>query len=493
MAIAATTSGKVEGDEHGGTLVFRAIPYAAPPVGDRRFRPPAPVDAWDGVRPAVEFGPMCPQLPSMMDEFFGTKGHPHSEDCLTLNVWTPACDDGARPVLVWIHGGAFTTGTAATPWYSGTQFALGGAVLVTINYRLGALGFTHLGHLSDAFPGAGNLGLLDQVAALEWVRDNIAGFGGDPSNVTIFGESAGGCAVVALLALPVARGLFHRAIAQSASFTQLRSRARAEEATDELLAAAGLRPDQVDELHRLPITDLIAAQGTVLARPAKAFTAFSPTPDGDVLPGEVLDLLAAGAAADVSMVIGTTRDEMQLFTFMDPTFAALTTEQLATRVRPEFGLRTDDAIAAYAAARPGATPGGLASAIATDQGFRLPVVRLAEQRAALGAPTFVYLFRWPSPSFGGILGSCHGLEIPFVFDNIHQHGVEVMIGDGPDREPLADAVHGAWLAFSRSGDPSHGAIGDWPAYDGARRATMVFDTPTGIESDPEGELRRLWP
>ena len=239
-----TTSGKLIGATHRGTHVFRGIPFAAPPVGALRFRPPQPVAPWSGVREALTFGPMAPQLPSALEALAGNTPLGQSEDCLTLNVWTPACDGAKRPVMVWIHGGGFTTGTAASPWYSGTNLALqGDVVVVTANYRLGALGFMHLADVGgEAWGSSANCGILDQVAALRWVRDNVAGFGGDPDNVTVFGESAGGCSVVTLLATPAAKGLFHKAIAESASVAQVRTRTPRASAPPSSSTTSALQP-----------------------------------------------------------------------------------------------------------------------------------------------------------------------------------------------------------------------------------------------------------
>jgi para-nitrobenzyl esterase len=481
-----TPSGRLRGERLDDADVFRAIPYAAPPVGQRRFRPPAPAEGWTGERDALSFGASAPQLTGTLEAYFGGRAAEQSEDCLTLNVWAPR-GEGPHPVLVWIHGGAFVTGAAATPWYSGRPFARSGCVLVSINYRLGALGFTHLAdHDGERFAASGNLGLLDQIAALQWVSDNIAAFGGDAGNVTIFGESAGGASVVALLATPAASGLFHRAIAQSPSITQLRSRERAREAADELLSALRLDPTDIGGLVDVPLDQLIAAQAELIKNPAKGFTAFAPTPDGVVLLSRPSEALADGAAGGVPVLLGTTRDEMHLFTFADPAYATMDDAALQARAERVFDGDAAAAIAAYRAARPGYAPGQLASAIATDQTFRVPADRAAEALAATGSPVWSYWFTYPSPVFDGLLGACHGLEIPFVFGNLHQRGVQLFTGDGDDRLPIGAEMHDAWVAFARDGDPG------WPRWDRTRRATRVFGPPGGVVADPEPELRSLW-
>ncbi len=481
-----TPSGRLRGERLDDADVFRAIPYAAPPVGERRFRPPAPIEPWTGEREALLFGASAPQLTGTLESYFGGRAAVQSEDCLTLNVWAPR-REGPHPVMVWIHGGAFVTGAAATPWYSGRPFARSGCVLVSLNYRLGALGFTHLAdHDGERFAASGNLGLLDQIAALQWVRDNVARFGGDPGNVTTFGESAGGASVVALLVAPAARGLFHRAIAQSPSIAQLRSRSRATEAADEMLAELSIDPSDVGRVVDVPIDQLIAAQAELIRDPAKGFTAFAPTPDGVVLPARPRDALVDGAAGRVPVLLGTTRDEMHLFTFADPAYATMDETTLQARAERAFDGNAADAIEAYRAARPGYPPGQLASAIATDQTFRAPADRAAVALAATGSPVWSYWFTYASPVFDGLLGACHGLEIPFVFGNLHQRGVQLFTGDGDDRLPIGAEMHQAWVAFARAGDPG------WPRWDPTQRETRVFGPPGGVVGDPEPELRALW-
>lgn len=482
-----TASGRLAGSADGDIAVFKGIPYAAPPIGPLRLRHPAPPPSWSGTRDALTFGPIAPQKRGLLDQFLGSSDQPTSEDCLTLNVWTPACDDRGRSVLVWIHGGAFTTGCGSAAWFDGAAMARNGdVVVVTLNYRLGALGFTALDGLDPAFAAAGNLGLLDQLAALTWVRENISRFGGSADDVTIFGESAGGASAVALLAMPASEGLFHRAIVQSASFTQLRSRETATRSARRMLTELGLADEPPARMAEVPVDDILAAQQRIQAETTSWFTAFSPVADGDVLPATVDAVLAAAAARDVPVLVGTTRDEMHLFTAFDPVVATLDEAGLHSRAAEVLGEATPAALAAYRAARPGATPGQLASAIATDHGFRWPALRLAEARVAAGTPTWMYLFAWPSPAFGGLLGACHGIELPFVFHNLTQPGVAVLTGDGPERVTLADQVQAAWLAFAARGEPG------WAPYDIALRATMRFDTKSAVVDDPEGDLREVW-
>ena len=464
-----------------GITVFKGIPYAVA----ARLAPPQPAPGWTGVRDALEFGPQAPQVAGFLEQAFGLADWPMSEDCLALNVCTPAAGqpDARLPVLVWIHGGAFTNGTGAVPWYDGTAFARDGCVLVTINYRLGALGFTHLADLGgERFAGSGNLGLLDQVAALRWVHDGIAAFGGDPGRVTIFGESAGGASVASLLTCPAATGLFGAAIAESPAFLQLRTRDEATAAAERLLAALDVRPAALVEV---PLERLLAAQQSAFTGP-ELFAAFAPTPDGTVLPAPVIDGLTTGAASDVPFVLGTNRDELYLFTALDGRAAAL--DEAGLTAVAERHARGDAAalVATYTAARPGRTAGQLATSIAGDDGFWRPSLDVASARSALGAPTWLYRFDWPTPAFGGLLGACHGIEIPFAFHSLRVPSAEVFLGDGPEREAIADAIHGAWVDVARRGDPG------WPRYDVDRRPTMRFDVTSEVVPDLDGELRRCW-
>jgi para-nitrobenzyl esterase len=485
MTVVETTCGRVRGEVRaGGVNVFKGIPYASA----ARFAPPRAVTPWTGVRDAVEFGPQAPQIPGFLEQAFGLADWPMSEDCLSLNVWSPDADaTAARPVLIWIHGGAFTNGSGAVPWYDGDAFARHGTVLVTINYRLGALGFTHLGDLAgERFATSGNLGLLDQVAALGWVQDNITSFGGDPANVTVFGESAGGASVAALMTCPAAAGRFGGAIAESAAFLQLRSRDEATRAAERLLAALGLEPGDAASLLDVPVDRLLAAQSDAFTGP-ELFTAFAPTPDGTVLPAPVTEALAAGVGAGIPLVLGTNRDELYLFTALDGRSTSLDHDGLLSLARRYAGDGSTDLVAAYGAARPGVTPGQLAASIAGDDAFWLPAVRVAEGRANRGAPTWMYRFDWATPAFGGLLGACHGIEIPFVFHTLDASGAPAFLGDGPERAGIADALHGAWVQFATSADPG------WPRYDIDRRATMRFDAASEVVDDPDSELRLRWP
>jgi para-nitrobenzyl esterase len=492
MTIVETTTGSVQGREKDGILDFRGIPYAAPPVGELRFRPPQPAEPWAGVRDATQFGPMAPQNQGAMEALFNAPPQAMDEDCLTLNIWTPACDDGKRPVMVWIHGGAFLFGTGATPWYHGDPFARDDVVLVTINYRLGAFGFLHV-------DGQGNNGILDQVAALEWVRDNIAAFGGDPGNVTAFGESAGAMSVGTLLGLPAAKGLFVKAIPESGAAHAARTAEEAEELADAFLVELGIEkgPGAVDRLRDLPMQTLLEAQAKLVEREMGAGgrgIPFAPVVDGVVLPEPPIDAIGKGQAAGVQVLIGTTREEWKLFTMMDPGIAKLDDDGAARRltgmVRDSSG--APSVIAHYRTTRPDASASDLWSAVGTDVIFRIPAIRLAEAQSALGNDVYMYRFDYRTPVFGGVLGACHALEIPFVFESLDA-GAEMFVGPlNEQMRTLAQRMHTSWVTFARTGRPVAEGLPEWPRYTSDRRATMLFDFEPEVVEDPDGADREVW-
>ena len=482
--IVTTTGGPVRGLERRGITVFRSIPYAAAPVGARRFRPPVPPAPWTETYDATRFGPVAPQLPSPLEAILGAPDPVVDEDSLTLSIFTPGADDARRPVLFWIHGGAFVNGTGASPIYDGTRFAQhGDLVVVSINYRLGAFGFLHLADVfGDEFAGSGNAGILDQVLALEWVRDNIAAFGGDPDQVTIFGESAGGMSVGTLLGCPAAQGLFARAIVQSGGGSFCRAADAATETTRAVLAEAGI--DTVAELESAATDAILAAQGKVLAAGARTELPFMPVVDGTVLPRMPVEAVRAGLGA-VPTMIGTTKDEMTLFTVLDLGIGEPDGDAVAAALEGTFGSRAREVHHTYQHLYPDATHHELLTVIATDRVFRVPAVELAE--AAIDArPTFMYLFAWETPVFDGKLKSCHALELPFMWDAIDRPGLSMLTGTGGDRAALAETMHAEWIAFARTGDPG------FPAYDTARRATRWYATDCTVVDDPMPAQRELW-
>jgi para-nitrobenzyl esterase len=439
----------------------------------RRFEAPELVP-YDPASTLGRAGSFAPQVPGMMEQMMGLDVSQMSEDCLFLNVFAPsdANESSRLPVLYWIHGGAYLNGGGTIPWYDGSRLAQRGHVVVTINYRLGALGFM----------GAGNWGTLDQICGLEWVQQHISGFGGDPGNVTIFGESAGGSAVVSLMAAPGAQGLFHGAWSMSPSINQLRTLADAECWQAEFLQQAGVA--SLDEARDLPLERILDAQSKVSAMPNLNYDMFSPAAGGVGLPD---DVLGAAAANPVPFCVGTNRDENLLFLAFDPTLATAGVEAWHAHSERQFGDRAAEARAAYEAARPGASTVHLIAAAQTDHTFRRPAQRLCEARAAAGVPSWMYWFTWASPALGGILGSAHALDIPFAFDNLDTAGSDVLLGDGPERQPLATRFADEISAFAKGGAAS------WTAFDASRRATLRLDATVEVLHDPEPQLRALQP
>ncbi len=490
--ITTTRSGQVRGTAHDDVLVFRGIPYAAAPVGELRWQLPQREAPWDGIREATTFGAIAAQGQMILEQLMGGESPEQSEDCLFLNVWTPATD-GARPVMVWIHGGAFQFGSGSTPWYDGSRFVQhGDVVVVTINYRLGPLGFMYLDELFEGFSGSGNLGIADQVAALEWVRDNISNFGGDPNDVTIFGESAGAGSVGTLLGTPSAQGLFHRAVLQSGAASWGLTPERATNKSRVVLDALGIAPGDRAALMAVPTEALVEASAALGTEVGSDGLPYAPVHDGVVLPNAPLDAIAAGSSAGVAMLCGTNADEMTLFSIVDPTLATMDDAAVAGRLAGfDPTLDAPSLLRTYRDHKSGASTQDIWIAMASDGVFRIPAIRLVEAHLQHG-PAWMYLFTWATPAFGGMLKSTHALEIPFVFDNLDQPGVEMFTGDGAERQSIADGMHAAWIAFARTGDPSHPGIPSWPAYELDRRATMQIDATWELVDDPDGDVRKYW-
>src|SRR5215472_12108812 len=491
--VVRTKAGELRGARENGVAVFRGVPYAAPPVGDLRFAPPRPVQPWPGARDARQDGPIAPQARSRLAHVMGDFERPQSEDCLTLNVWTPAVDGKKRPVMVWIHGGAFTSGAGSLPWYSGERFAADGdLVFVSINYRLGALGFLCLPSISP-----GNLGLLDQVAALRFVRDNIAAFGGDPDNVTVVGQSAGASSIAILMTMPAARGLFRRAILQSTPFGRMsRKLEDAHRIGRRLLEVLSLKAEEAEKLKSLPFAQILTAQSEVARLEKKfadALAPFWPVIDGHIYPAEVAPALKAGAGAEIDTMIGTTREEMAAFYCIDKDVESAK----PSAIEGVFASMFKDGHRPYydeiARMRASSTNAALLGDLMSDAMFRVGSLRMAEARADQARPAYVYQFDWQSPAG---FESCHCLEIPFVFNNFENWTNSPMLkgADAAETEGLAEAMHNAWIAFARTGKPDHPRLPAWPAYRREDRMTMRFDSVIGPVSDLAGlGWRKPWP
>jgi para-nitrobenzyl esterase len=491
--VARTKAGELRGAYENGVAVFRGVPYAAPPVGELRFSPPQPMPAWQGARDATKDSPIAPQGRSRLAHVMGDFERPQSEDCLTLNIWTPATDAKKRPVLVWIHGGAFASGAGSLPWYSGERFAANGdVVVVSINYRLGALGFLCLPGVSD-----GNLGLLDQIAALRFVRDNIAAFGGDTDNVTAIGQSAGAASIVILMTMPPARGLFRRAILQSTPFGRIsRTLEDAHRIGRRFVEVLGLKPEGARKLKSLPFTQFLTAQSEIARLEKKfadALAPFWPVVDGEVFSGEAAPALKAGAGAEVDTMIGTTREEMAAFYCVDQEIANAGPPAIEGVFASVFKSGHQSYYDEFRRMRASDTNAALLGDLMTDAMFRIGSLRLAEWRADQGRPAFVYQFDWQSPAG---FEACHCVEIPFAFNNFANWTNSPMLkGANPaETSGLADAMHGAWVAFARNGKPDHPRLPQWPVYRREDRMTMRFDSTIGPVSDLAGlAWRQPWP
>ena len=486
--IAETAAGKVRGTEVDGIKVFKGIPYGGTTAGKNRFMPPAKPTAWTGVRDALAYGPTAPQVSANGRAPTGSQAE--TEDCLVLNVFTPDLTGGKnRPVMVWLHGGGFATGSGSGPIINGTNLArTGDAVVVTINHRLNVFGFTYLGEVAGSeFALSGGAGMLDIVAALEWVRDNIGRFGGDPNLVTIFGQSGGGRKVATLMSMPGAKGLFHRAIIESGAVLRLTTQEDAIHRTSLLLAELGLKPAQARELQTVPVEKLLAANERVYQKlPVNepGMVANSPMIDGHALPSHPWDPAAPALSSGIPLLIGWAHTEETLYDRPTPEKLNLDEAGLRERAAKQLGVDPEPVIAAFRKAHPDATPWDLYILIATDHPRGAYTRELAKRKAIQGgAPAFLYRFDWETPEGGGHMRSPHTIEIQFVFNNIKIAGP--LISKMPEAYALADKVSAAWVAFARTGDPKTAKLPAWPAYTAKSRDTMVFNNESRVVQDPD--------
>ena len=490
--IAATNAGAVRGETNDGVLSFKGVRYGAD-TSTTRFAAPAKPQPWDGVKSAVDFGATCPQTPTgnpggLFTSWATVPTPPMSEDCLFLNVWTPALADGVkRPVMVWFHGGGFSSGSGSSRAYEGVRLAQrGDVVVVTVNHRLNVLGYLALGHYGEGYEDSAVAGVLDMVLALEWVRDNIAGFGGDPETVMIFGESGGGAKVSTLMATARAQGLFHRAVVQSGAMMRFPEQAVARAAADKLVANLGLTADTLAQIKTLPEADIRAAlEGTGAAT--------APSIDGRTLTRHPFEPDAAPPGRDVPMMLGTNRTENSLFIGgANPAIFDVTWEQLPQVMRQSYPDKDVEAIiAGYRALQPEATAADVYFEATTDSRWLAGHVQQAERKVLqAGAAAYLYLFNWDTPVDGGKWRSPHALEIGFVFDNVANS--ESMSGSGSEQQRIADMMADTWIAFARTGKPDNPRIPAWPPYNLETRPVMVFDTTPMVVNDARAAQRALF-
>lgn len=500
FVVAETAFGKIRGVEAQGIKIFKGVPYGATTAGQNRFMPPTSPVAWTGTRDALRYGLSAPQSDpgvaravaslSVSDENLPSEG----EDCLVLNIWTPAIKDGRkRPVMFWCHGGGFYGGSGSAPGYDGTNLARrGNAVVVTINHRLNVLGFTYLGDLGGAdFAASGDVGMLDIVHALRWVRANIEQFGGDPNTVMVFGQSGGGRKVGTLLAMPEAKGLFHRAVIESGPTIKLVERGQATRVAEMLLGKLEVSKTQLGKLQKLPVERIMAAYFAVLKDMGDAdqmTQGFSPTVDGKIVPQHPFHPAASAICADVPVMLGSTRTEMTLQYANDAAAFSLGEADMRRRVQEMLGSSSEPVIEVYRKTNPGATPSDIFFLIASDYRYGAPIMKIAERRAALAkGPVYLYYFTWETPVEGGRLKSPHTMEIPFAFDNVK---ISLQLtGGGAGAMALADKLSDTWIAFARTGDPNTPKLPHWPAFNSTERSTMVINNQSTVINDPIREQR----
>lgn len=495
--LAQTTGGSVAGYIDNGIFTYKGIPYAKA----ERFMPPVPADKWEGVRSCRAYGPTCPQGKRMgwySDEqafsFNWNDGFP-DEDCLRVNIWTPGINDGKkRPVMVWLHGGGYSAGSGQElPSYDGRNLAeKGDVVVVTLNHRLNVLGFLDLSAYGEKYAHSGNSGLLDLVAALEWVQENIANFGGDASNVTIFGQSGGGGKVSTLLATPAAKGKFHKAIVQSGAMLRTMDSRWSRRIGAAVVEELGITPCRIDEISKVPFEDLLAAGEKVIARlkpeaEKQGFASFifgwAPTVDGSVLPRQPFDPQAPEQSKDIPMLIGTTIHEFSMSTYV-PQLRTINQDAAVEYLKSRYGDRTDEFLELFENTYPGYEPKDL---IDTDFIFRPSAIEQAGLKSRQGgAPVYMYMFAWESPVLDGILRSTHCMEIPFVFNNADVHAS--MTGGGTGAMTLADVMSQSWINFARTGDPNTEKLPEWPTYNCSEGATMFFNNECEVRYNHDKEL-----
>lgn len=479
-ALVRTKQGQLRGRRVGNAYEFLGVRYAEPQTAENRFKPPIPLKPWQGVRDALTVGPAALQRWGPAGFMVAWAIQPEvSEDCLRINVFTPAISDGKkRPVMFWCHGGGFTSGSGSCVAYDGKNLAVfGDVVVVTVSHRLNTFGYLHLADVAGGeFAGSGNVGMLDIIEALRWVRDNIPQFGGNPGNVTISGQSGGGSKVSTLMAMPAAAGLFHKAIVESGSTLRSQTREEASKTATALLAELGLSPGDAAKLRSVPAERLLDAS-------VKIGGNFGPVVDGVYLPRNPFDPDAPPISRSVPMIIGNTADETAINASEED--FGITEAELRDRLVGEYGDKMLPVIAAYRAAEPALSPSRLLFRITSDFGMRINALTQAERKVQQGgAPAFVYFMAWETPIQGGRLGARHTIEVGFAFHNHKNELVQQYLGAGPEQDRLGDQIASAWVAFARTGNPSNPVTGNWAPYNPTSRPTMVFSSKTALINDP---------
>lgn len=504
--VVETASGKVQGLTTHGVHVFKGIPYGASTSGTNRFRPARKPEPWSRVREAINYAgrspqaASAPQRPELATVWGPVDTLPVGEDCLTLHVWTPGCDNAKRPVMVWLHGGAFSYGSANSPRYDSVNLTRrNDVVVVAVNHRLNIFGHLDLSQIGgERFAQSGNLGVLDLVEALKWVREHAARFGGDPGNVTIFGQSGGGGKVSALLAMPDAKRLFHKAIVQSGSSIRFAERERTNRLAEAVLKSFGLGKDGIATLQATPIDKMLQAVDTAqrsLPRPRYPLLDrynFGPVIDGTVLPQHPFFPNAPSVSDDIPIMVGDTKDESAIFLAPDNKVwsRAITEDDLRERVSAVAGNQADAVLAYYKKRDPEVSPSDHLITALTASNFGVRTIMQCEVKALRGkAPVWTYRLDWETPAYGGKLKAPHSLDVPFIFDTLHVIGEQ---HQKPGAQALADRISKTWATFARTGNPSNDSIPAWPAYDTKSRATMVFNDECRVVNDPDAEVRPLW-
>jgi len=489
--IVESTTGKLRGYSENGLHIFKGIPYAQPPIDDLRFRDTVEKEAWEGVLEATEFGCIPPQ-PYIPES--SIKDHPQSEDCLTLNIWTPGCDNENRPVMFWIHGGAFYYGGAPSPRYNGEFLSHRGDIcVITINYRLGALGNLYVPDKVS------NLGFMDQVAALKWVYDNIANFGGDPHNITIFGESAGSTSVCTLLSMPAAKPFIRRAICQSGAMEPQGHHADGGIlASKKVFSKLGIKVGDIDSLRKISVEKLIEKENEIRMENwiKRKFPGYPPTIDGNKVPEHPLLAINNGASKNVDLLIGTNLNEWTFFSFLNPELQNIDWNGLTNYINTSLSdfdpdlKQVEKIINLFKHTRN--NPFDVLNAISTERVFRYPSTKVAEAQSKHNNNTYMYLFTYRTPALGGLHGATHALEIPFVFGTLD----DTEFGVYPKRDEInakiSEIIMDSWISFARSGNPNHDGIPEWATYDIKNRYTLLIGNDIELKKDPLSVERKAF-